>query len=400
MARVSRLLFVDGSAGASGDMLLGALVDLGLPFARLRRGLAGLALDGWTIRSRRVERCGLSARKIDVRVRREQPKRDWKAIRRVLTRADLKPRVRRRSLAIFRRLIEAEAAAHGRSPERIHLHEAGAVDAIVDVVGTCIGLEELAVEQIVVSPLTTGFGRVSCAHGDYPVPAPATLGLLHGVPARAGEIEAERLTPTGAAVLTTLADHWSELPPMRPLALGYGAGDLELERTPNLLRMVLGEATTDVTQPAHLPVCVLECTLDDSTPQALAHAAETLLELGALEVFTAPVTMKKGRPGHQLTVLSRPERRAELTRVILEETSTLGLRWRLEERLELERSFVRVRTRYGTVAVKVGRLDGRVLQVWPEYAGCAELARGRGVPLVEVQQAALAAFRRRGSKRS
>ncbi|HKQ61895.1 MAG TPA: nickel pincer cofactor biosynthesis protein LarC, partial [Candidatus Polarisedimenticolaceae bacterium] len=317
----------------------------------------------------------------------------------VLRRSKLPPAVRERSLAVFRRLIEAEAAAHGLSPERVHLHEAGGTDAILDVVGACFGIERLAPARIVVSPLTTGFGSVRCAHGVYPVPGPATLLLTRGVPLRAGTIEVERLTPTGAALLTTLADEWGPPPPFRPLAVGYGAGARDLGDTPNLLRLVLGEA--DAGEPAGPTgaadeVVVLECALDDSTPQALAYAAERLLAAGALDVYTTAVTMKKGRAGHLLTVLARPERFADLTRLLLAETTTLGLRHRVERRIELERELRRVRTPFGTVRLKLGRRDGQLLQVTPEYEDCAALAARRGVPLRVVQRAALAAHRGRG----
>jgi uncharacterized protein (TIGR00299 family) protein len=382
------MLFIDASAGASGDMILGALVDLGVPLARIRRAVQSLDLDGWTLRSRRVVRCGIAARKVDVRVRGKQPARGWKALSRIVKGGDLEAAVRRRALAIFRRLIEAEAEAHGQPKERIHLHEAGGADAIIDVVGACVGLEHLAPARIVVSPMTTGFGSVRCDHGRYPVPGPATLALVRGFPVRAGSIEVERLTPTGAAILTGIADAWGQLPAMRPRAIGYGSGDRDLGDRPNLLRMVLGEEGRPATRPPG-EVAVLTCTIDDATPQSLAFACERLLEAGALDVTTGALTMKKGRAGHQLTVLARPGEWEDLARRMLEETSTIGLRVRYEQRVELERAVRKVATRFGTIRVKLSSLEGRVLQAWPEYDDCAAAARRHDVPLDRVQRAAL-----------
>jgi uncharacterized protein (TIGR00299 family) protein len=392
MKKRNRTLFIDASAGASGDMILGALVDLGVPLAHIRRALNSLPLEGWTMRSRKITRCGIAGRKVDVRVKADQPGRGWRAIRSIIKRAGLEPAVRERCLAIFRRLIEAEATVHGLPFEKVHLHEAGAADAIIDVVGACVGLERLAPSRIVVSPMTTGFGTVRCAHGDYPVPGPATLLLVRGAPVSAGAIEAERLTPTGAAILTGIADDWGNLPAMKPLSAGYGAGDRELGSAPNMLRMVLGEVDLPAAGPAG-KVVVIECTIDDATPQSLAHACERLLEAGALDVFTTAVTMKKGRAGHQLTVMARPQLFEELVRLIFEETTTIGLRYRVQERCELERSLRRVRTPFGQVAVKVAKFGGEAVQAWPEYDDCAEAARRHGVPLRRVQEAALSALR-------
>jgi uncharacterized protein (TIGR00299 family) protein len=396
---MASLLYVDATCGASGDMILGALVDLGVPFAHLRRSLDSLPLEGYTIRSRKLSRCGLAARKIDVRVRGHEHGRDWKTIRRILNASGLETSIRTRALAIFRRLIEAEAEAHGQPFERVHLHEAGGTDAIVDVVGASIGLAYLQVDRILVSCMTTGFGTVACAHGSYPVPGPATLNLAQGVPIRAGHKEVERLTPTGAAILTTVADGWGEFPEMRPRKVGYGAGDRDLGDDPNCLRMIVGE-TDDVTKGSGDSteaegVVVIECTIDDSTPQRLAYACERLLEAGALDVFTTAVTMKKGRSGHQLTVLARPALRESLSRVLLLETSTLGLRFRFEKRVELHRRVRKVRTPYGIVRVKTGEWEGALVQVWPEYADCAAIATRREILLEQVQQAALRAFHSR-----
>lgn len=392
----SRILWVDASAGASGDMILGALVDLGVPLARIRQALASLPLSGWKLVSRRVHRAGLLARKVDVQVEQSQPARTWRDIRRILGGGKLEAAVLERSLGVFRALVEAEAQVHGVRPDAVHLHEVGAVDAIVDIVGACAGFAHLDADRIVVSPMTTGFGTVRCEHGTFPVPAPATALLVRGALVRGGEVEGERLTPTGAALLTTLADAWGPLPACRPLAVGCGAGSRELEGAPNVLRMVLAEAQAPalkglVAQEGQ--VLAIEVTVDDAPPQVLAYATERLFVAGALDVYTAPVHMKKGRTGHHLTVLARPSDLEALAGVILKETTSLGLRFRQEGRIELERRIERVRTRYGTVRIKVGLLAGRRVQAWPEYEDCAALARREGIPLKEVQHLALEAHR-------
>lgn len=400
-----KVLFVDGVNGASGDMILGALVDLGVPLAAVRRAVETLGLEGWTLRSTRKTVLGLSARRVHVRLRgaaEDEHGRTWSAVRRILRSGRLDPAVRDRAEAIFRRLFEAEAAVHGHPFERVHLHEAGAVDAIVDIVGAAVGLAHLAPDRIVVSPLTTGHGTVRCAHGLYPVPGPATLRLLDGVPLSGENAPGERLTPTGAAILTTVADAYGPMPAMRPERVGYGAGDHDFEDRPNALRIVLGHETTIGTGAGPAPadgteIVVLECTVDDATPQVVAYALERLLDEGALDAFATPVVMKKGRPGHGITVLARPEDATRAEWVLLRETPTLGVRRRTETRTELEREVVEVATAFGTLRVKVGRLPDGTEKAWPEHEDCAAAARTHDVPLRTVEHAALEAARpRRG----
>ncbi len=401
MSGGDKILYVDATAGAAGDMILGALVDLGVPLAHLRRMLATLPLDGWRIASRKVVRAGVTARKVDVRVPRKEPARRWREIRRVIRGGKLPGEISDRALAIFRRLMEAESEVHGHPFEKTHLHEAGATDAIIDVVGVCVGIAWLQADRVVVSTMTTGFGTVECQHGVYPVPAPATALLVRGHPVAGGDLEMERLTPTGAAILTTLADDWGPLPPMQPSAVGYGAGNRELEGHPNLLRLTVGESlpgARGVGSP-DADSMVVEFTVDDATPQVLGYATERLFEAGALEVYTTPVLMKKGRAGHQVTVLVRPEGLGAVAETAFRETTTLGLRYRTEGRIELRRAHVRVRTRFGVVPVKTGHLGDAEVQAWPEYEDCAALARRHGVALKEVQLAALEAFRKRKTGR-
>lgn len=399
---MAKILWIDASAGASGDMLLGALVDLGVPLGVLRKTLSGLPIDGWSVTRRKAVRAGLAATRVVVRVpgdadvpgpfheTRRGHGRTWRTIRRIVSKGGLPPAVRDRALAVFERLFEAEARAHGLPVDTIHLHEAGALDAIVDVVGVCAGIERLGARRIVVSPLTTGRGTVACSHGIYPVPGPATTHLLAGVPLSGIEAEGERLTPTGAALLTTLADAWGGIPAMVPERTGCGAGTRDFPERPNCVRLVLG---TESGAPAP-ETLVVECTIDDGTPQAIAFAVERLFEAGALEVFQIPVAMKKGRLGHLITAIARPEAFDAVTDCLLRETTTIGLRFRREGRIELDRRIVAVATRFGRIRVKEASRGEVGYHAWPEFDDCAAAARRAEVPLLEVQRAALEAHRR------
>src|SRR6185436_8087546 len=385
---------IDATAGASGDMLLGALVDLGVPLERIRRSVAGLR--GVRVSASRVRRSGLAARKVRVAVAAKDVERNLREVRALVTARKIEPAVRERALRVFRRLFEAEARAHGAPVEKVHLHEAGALDAVVDIVGACAGIAHLAPSRIVVSPVTTGSGTVRCRHGLYPVPGPATTFLLRGVPLTGAEAEGERLTPTGAAILTEIADAWGGLPAGRVVAVGHGAGDMDFPDRPNVLRMMLLEDGAAADARGKGPdVLVLEFNVDDEMPQRLAYANERLFEAGALEVYTTPVIMKKGRTGHQVTVLARPEDRETLAAIVLRETSTLGLRVRSEGRIELDRTIRAVRTPYGPVRLKIASGEGVAERAWPEYEDCAALARRKKIPLRDVQQAAMDAYRRR-----
>jgi hypothetical protein len=437
MSKHETILWLDAGAGASGDMILGALVDLGASFPAVKRAIAGLKLPDVTLSKTTADRGAVRATQVRVKVAghtgdhhhvvksgprlvhalnpaRVQPHgvqerhhahddqgRSWKEIRKVVTGGGLAPQVRDLALVIFRRLIEAEAQAHGMTPESVHLHEAGAADAIADVVGACVALRELAPDRIVVSPMTTGSGTVLCAHGLYPVPGPATSYLLRGAPLSGIAADGERLTPTGAAILTSIANAYGGPPAMTLTAVGHGAGTRNYPDRPNVVRALLGTASQP--SPSILAeepgdVLVVEFTVDDATPQLLAYAVERLFEAGAQDVHTTPVHMKKGRAGHLVTALARPDAFEALTRAALSETTTLGLRYRHEARVELDRSFEKVSTSFGAIRVKVGRLGGRELHAWPEYEDCAAAARKHRVPLLAVQQAALGARRKKGSR--
>jgi len=413
MSGSSRILWIDATAGASGDMILGALVDLGASLPKIRRALDGLRLKGVRLVRTKAVRGAVSATRLKVAiagVRRDDHHvhdrhpdghgHSWKEIRKIIASGGLAPMVRDRALVVFQRLVEAEAKAHGMAADEVHLHEAGAADAIADVVGVCAAIADLRVDRIIVSPLTTGSGTVRCAHGLYPVPGPATSHLLRGAPLTGAEADGERLTPTGAALLTSLASGYGGPPAMKLTGVGHGAGERDYADRPNVVRVLLGETPAAAERGAGREVLVIRFTVDDATPQALAYAAERLFETGATEVFVAPVQMKKGRLGHLVTVLADDDRFDAITRTALAETTTLGLRFHREGRVELDRSVERVATAYGPIRVKAGLLGEQELHAWPEYDDCARAARKHGVPLQAVQQAALAARRgRRGRAR-
>lgn len=398
---MSRLVYFDCANGASGDMLLGALVDLGLPLDDLRAELGKLPLGGYRLDSRRVHRSGLHATKVDVVVER-QARHDHSPagaqghehfglpeILSVLDRSALEPAVKERSARLFRRLAEAEGAVHGIPAEEVHFHEVGAVDSIVDVVGGVIGLLWLRADRFAASPLNVGTGTVTMSHGTFPVPPPATARLVEGVPVY-GAGEGELLTPTGALLVTGHATAYGPLPLLRPEAIGHGAGSRETPGRPNVLRLIVGEAEA---ASGGERVLVLETEVDDTPPQILGGLLDRLLAAGALDVFYTPVQMKKGRPGVLVTVLAPPAKREALEEVLFAETTTLGVRRQEWERTVLDRETVTVATAYGEVRVKVGKRGGRVYNVQPEFEDCQRAAERTGAAVKEVWAAALSAYR-------
>ena len=392
-----RVLHLDCASGISGDMLLGTLVDLGVDLKTLKSGLARLPLKGYSITSRQVERSHFGARKVDIRIGRPHGHRGLKEIRAILEGSALPATIKETSLRIFRRIIQVEARIHRISEQKVHLHEVGAVDAIVDIVGAVIGLHELLgppdTWRLTCSPLNVGSGTVRMEHGLLPVPAPATAALLTGVPIYSSGVEGELVTPTGAAIVTTLVTSFGPPPPMRIDRIGYGAGTREYDGHPNVLRGTLG-APWPEHEAGQGDVMVLECTIDDMNPQGYGYLMDRLFETGAREVFYTPVQMKKGRPGVLVTAICPPALVNDLAGVIFGETTTIGLRYRPALRFELVRRIVTVTTRYGKVRVKVASLDGRVVGAQPEYEDCRKLAARRKIPLKEISAAATEAYRR------
>lgn len=396
-----RAAHFDAASGAAGDMIVAALVDAGLPEDSLTRFLNGLGLSGYAVEFERVKRHGLAARRFVVALDASQPQphRHLHHVVKILEAAPMPDVVRANAIRVFQRLAEAEAKVHATTVERVHFHEVGAVDAIVDVVGACFGLHQLGVERVVCSPIPTGFGTVRCAHGEMPVPAPATAELLRGVPLAKADISGELTTPTGAALLTTLASSFGPLPAMTLSAVGCGAGTKDFAERANILRVLIGEVaepTREAVGPTGADeIAVLETNLDDASPQVVAYAVERLWEIGALDVYTLPIQMKKGRAGVLLCVLCEPHRAAEAERVIFSQTPTFGIRRTTAQRSTLSRRHETVATEFGPVRVKVGE-RGDVMTASPEYEDCREAAMRCNAPLQTVMEAARRAWESRG----
>jgi pyridinium-3,5-bisthiocarboxylic acid mononucleotide nickel chelatase len=383
---VSRVAYLDCVGGLAGDMLLAGLVDAGAALETLRGVPAALGIDGVELGVERVERQGIRALHLEVHAPEDHGHRRHREIRSLVEAADLPERARVRSLDAFARLAQVEGAIHGVPPDDVHFHELGSLDTLVDVCGAFVLVEELGIERVVSSPLPFARGVVNAAHGVLPLPAPATLGLLEGAALVGVETDAELVTPTGAAIAGVLVQEWGLLPAMTLERVGYGAGTKELADRPNVLRVVLGQELLR-TQGR---VVLLETNLDDFPPELVPDAVERCFEAGALDVWTAPIHMKKGRPGFVLSVLARPELESELAEVMLTETSALGVRVSRLDRHELEREDRVVELDGGRVRVKLGRLDGRVVNVAPEHDDCAALARTTGRPVKSIWAEALA----------
>lgn len=387
-----RVAHFDCFSGISGDMVLGALVDAGVSMTKLRSELKKLGLGGYTISSKKVSRNGISGTQVRVRLSKNvtQPHRNLKSIRKLITSSGLPARAKADAAAIFTRLGEAEAAVHGVPVEKIHFHEVGAVDSILDIVGTAVAIDELGIERVTSSPLPLGSGTVTISHGEIPVPVPATVKLLEGVPVYQSGVAQELVTPTGAAILTHYASSYSGFPAMRVEAVGHGAGSRTIEGKPNLLRVVLGEAD----ESAHSePMDVVETNVDDMRPELIGALFERLFGAGALDVYVTPLVMKKNRPGHLITVLCDPDKTARLVELLLTETTTFGVRTYRTRKHCLDRTFQHVKTLYGQVTVKVGTLGSRVVNTSPEFDSCRKAAEAKRVPLREVFAAAEAAAR-------
>jgi len=381
-----KLAYFDCIAGASGDMILAALLDVGLPEATLRDRLAALKLDGFYLDIRRVVKNGLAATKVDVIIAEDKPERYLAEIEALVEKSDLPQGIIAQAKAIFRRLAEVEAAIHGTPVEQVHLHELGGIDTIVDVVGVLSALDALGITEIYSSPLPLGRGFVRSAHGQLPLPAPATVALLKGIPVVGSEIDRELVTPTGAALLSSLAKGFGPLPAMTLLGAGYGAGSHDLP-IPNVVRVMIGEKAL----PGHPEgdvVALLETNIDDLNPEIYDYVMSRLFAAGALDVFLTPIQMKKNRPATLLRVICRPQDSTRLTGILFAETSTLGVREQLVTRSCLPRSSQQVNTPYGPVRIKVAHLPTGETRAAPEYEDCRRLAEAHGVPLQEVYRAA------------
>lgn len=376
-------------------MILGALLSAGLEKAELERSLTGLTIPQLRLESKTVSRSGLASVHVEVVAPDQSRHRHLPEIEKIINSAGLSETVKARSVAIFRRLAEAEAKVHGIGIDKVHFHEVGALDAIVDVVGCCIGFEMLSIERFVCSRLNTGSGFVRMDHGTFPVPPPAVSELVSGRPIYSNGVEGELLTPTGAAIVTTVSDTYGPLPQMTIENVGYGAGTRDHHEFPNVLRIFIGEGdgtgavpTRDQEDEIREKMFLLETNLDDLSPQVVSYAAELAFQLGAADCWTTPIQMKKGRQGVQLSVLCTEDRVDRLLELVFVETSSLGVRVASVDRRSLPRELVSVATAYGDVHVKSARLGGKTVNVMPEYEDVRKAARESGVPFAEVWDAA------------
>jgi len=384
------IAYFDLISGASGDMLLGALVDAGLPFADLQQALAGLRLPGFELSCSVVMRGEFAATKVDVRTDDDAPARHLPEIEAIIHASALPPTIQAASLRIFRRMIAVEAGIHNAPPESVHLHELGALDTIVDVAGGLLGLELLGVEQVICSPVPLGRGTLTGSHGRMPLPAPATVALLTGAPVVGVDLALETVTPTAAALITELASTYGPIPAMRLQAVGYGAGTRTTPE-PNVLRVLLGEAATS-TGLAGEPLDLLETNIDDMNPEIYGYLVERLLAAGALDATLTPIIMKKNRPAVEVGVLCRPEDTARLRDLLFAETTTLGIRTQRVARHCLPRTSEQVATPFGPIRVKTGRWGPDLQKAAPEYEDCRAAALAHNIPLRTVYEVALVAW--------
>ncbi|MCS7264387.1 MAG: nickel pincer cofactor biosynthesis protein LarC [Armatimonadetes bacterium] len=388
--------YFDCFAGISGDMTLGALLDAGAPIDKLISGLKTLPLSGWDLKVERIRKGAIAATSVSVLTDGHQPERRFSDIEQIIANSELPKTVKTQSLDIFRLLAEAEAKVHNISVDEVHFHEVGAVDSIVDIVGVVYALHLLSVEGVYASALPFSRGRVKTAHGELPVPAPAAMELLCGVPIYPLDIDSELVTPTGAALLKGLAKSFGTPPPFTPQKVGYGAGKKDLP-FPNVLRVILGEMTDNLDLERER-LTLVETNLDDMTGELFGFVMERLFEVGARDVWVTPAQMKKNRPAFVLSVLCDPEILPTVLQILLRETTTLGVRVQEVERLCMSREFVEVETPYGVVKVKVAKLGNEIVNIAPEYNDCRHIALEQKVPLKEVMAAAISATRQKLQK--
>jgi pyridinium-3,5-bisthiocarboxylic acid mononucleotide nickel chelatase len=391
-----KTLYFDCFAGASGDMILGALVAAGVDADLLSRQLSLLNVQGYTIDFKTVSRAGLSATHAVVETQPERKHRHLAEILKIIDNSALSVAVKQRASQVFTRLAEAEARVHNEPIDRVHFHEVGALDAIVDVVGAAICFEMLRVERFVSSPIHVGSGFVEMEHGRFPVPPPAVAELLKGVPFYSTDIKGELLTPTGAAIITTVAEQYGSFPAIKATTVGYGAGTREYESFPNVLRVFVGDSESQ--EPNVQSLLMIETNIDDLSPQILGHVMDRAFELGALDCYFTSVQMKKNRPGILLSILCEQSQENQLMQLLFKETTTLGVRSYDVERRALERTVVRIETQYGPIDVKVARLDGQIVNEMPEFEQCRRIAKDAGIPLKEVEEAVRAAWRQQRGK--
>jgi pyridinium-3,5-bisthiocarboxylic acid mononucleotide nickel chelatase len=376
-----RIAYFDCFSGASGDMILGSLIDAGLSPGQLREELKKLRIPSIHLKVKKVLKGGISATQVIVEGKNEKRShRDLKEMLRIIERSGLEANVKGKSKEIFQQIASVEAKIHKKPMGEIHFHEIGGLDSVVDIVGAVWGFRQLGIEKLYVSKVNVGTGFVKCEHGILPIPSPAALSLMKGKPIYSSGVEKELLTPTGAAILTSLASEFREMPLMKVERIGYGAGRHDLPH-PNVLRLMIG---TPAVRSGTERVAVVETNIDDMNPQFYDYVMERLLKMEVLDVFLTPISMKKNRPATLLTVICSSEKLASIIEFLLRETTTLGLRWHEEERARADREILTLQTKYGEIHFKLARWEGRVVNVSPEYEDCKRLALKKGIPLKDI----------------
>jgi len=388
-----KILYFDLVGGASGDMILGALLDLGLPLEHLQNEWKKLGLSGWKIDLEKTERHHIGAIHLQLQIPDEKSHRHLSHFKKLLDDSTLSEKVKSQSYAVFLRLAEAEAKVHRTTVEKVHFHEVGGLDTLLDVTGAAIGFEYFGTEKFYTSPFPIGKGSVVAAHGKMPVPPPAVAELISGFPVRQTDVEGEQVTPTGAAVITALASYEPKLS-FQTEKVGYGAGKADFKEAPNLLRLWLGEQKESY---AGDEVTVLETQIDNTAPELLGFLSEKLLGLGALDVYFTPIMMKKNRPAQLLTVLCLPKNEATITQAIFAETGSIGIRYKSAHRHKLQREMLEIDTIFGKLKAKRAFSDG-VEKISPEFEDCARVAREKNIPLREVYEAVLSGWRSQNQK--
>ena len=387
-----KILYFDCFSGVSGNMILGAMVDAGIDIKALKKELKKLDLHGYSLKVSKVKRKGIKGTKVDVIVDKKKHLHHthYKDIKRLIERSKLPEKIKEDSLSIFKNIAEAEAKIHRTSVDNVHFHEVGAVDSIVDVVGASICINLLNPDIILSSPINTGKGMVKTEHGLLPVPAPATTEMLKGFPSYSSDIEFELATPTGVGIITAMAKASNTIPVMKTNAIGYGAGSKDFSDSPNLLRIMIGEGYSPSEQDS---ITVIESNIDDMNPQFYDHIMNRIFDAGALDVFLTPIIMKKNRPAVKITLLSDNDNVNKLADILLKETTSFGLRMYKTERIKLEKEIKTVKTEYGSTKVKIGKKNGKIINIAPEYEDCKRIANERGISIREVYEKVKSATR-------
>jgi uncharacterized protein (TIGR00299 family) protein len=388
----SKIICLEPYSGISGDMMIGALLDLGFDFELLREKLGRLPLKDYRLSAEKCLRSGIQATKFDVHVGHSHVHRNFADIRGMIESSELSSWVQEKSIEAFRVLAEAEGKVHGKPPDKVHFHEVGAVDSIIDIVGTMIAMEGFLPAGVFSTPVNVGQGTLECQHGTYPVPGPAAQELLRNIPIFSNSVEGELTTPTGAALLVTLVGEFGARPPIKILASGYGAGTRQTPGNANVLRICLGEKIVKAIPSPEEQVAVIEATIDDMSPQVYGYFQEKALASGALDVYSTSVQMKKNRPAQKITCVCSVADVDQLSELIFCETTTIGIRYTLAQRKTLRREYLQVQTAFGEVTMKISILDGRPVNFAPEFEDCRRLASERGVALKEIQAAAIHAY--------